>query len=68
MFETTMTVPTRHLPEIMTRLSKAGFTLLDTGHRVMTEDGPEGEATIRLMHIPTVEVVDPDTMELGVAP
>lgn len=64
-----MNVPTRHLRELTARLSRAGFTVLDTGARVMTDEGPDGEATIRLLHAPvtTVEIVDPSTVELGVS-
>jgi len=66
MFETTMTVPTRQLRELTTRLTKAGFTVLDTGQRIMTDDGPEGEATLRLLHIPTLQV-DFAEADLGVS-
>lgn len=62
-----MTVPTNQLRELTTRLAKAGFTILDTGQRVMTDDSPDGEATIRLMHVPVVEIVDPSECELGVS-
>jgi hypothetical protein len=68
MFETTMTVPTRHLRELTSRLKLAGFTVLDTGARVTTDEGPDGEATLRIMQIPIVEVVEPDSVELGVSP
>lgn len=66
MFETTLTVPTRHLPELTKRLAEVGFHLLDTGQRVTTEDGPDGEATVRLFQMQRVEIVDPETCELGV--
>ena len=55
-FETTLTVPTPHLPELARRLAMAGFTVLDTGERVATEEGPEGEATVRVVHLATVEL------------
>lgn len=67
MFETTLNVPTQHLRELSTRLSKAGFTVLDTGLRVGTEEGPDAEATVRLVHLPLVEIVDPAHCELGVS-
>lgn len=67
-FETTLTLPTAHLREFMSRLAKAGFTILDTGDRVATDDGHEAEATVRLLHLPLVEVVDPETCDLGVVP
>ena len=65
-FSTTLTVPTRHVKELMTRLSQAGFTLLDTGDRVATDEGHEAEATLHLLHAPTVELVDEDACVLGV--
>lgn len=66
-FETTLTVPTMHVPEIMGRLSRAGFLVLDTGERVSTEDSLEGEALLRLVHV-TLAEIDPDApMELGVS-
>lgn len=68
MFETTMNVPTRHLRELTSRLNQAGFTVLDTGARVTTDEGLEGEATVRLLHIPIVEILEPDAIELGVRP
>ena len=66
MFETTMTVPTRQLRELTSRLTKAGFTVLDTGQRIMTDEGPEGEATVRLVHLPTMQV-DFAHADLGVS-
>lgn len=65
-FETTLHVPTRHLREIMSRLSRAGFTIMDTGERVATDDGFEAEATVRLLHVPTLEL-HAETYELGVS-
>jgi hypothetical protein len=59
-FETTLCVPTRHVAELMNRLSGAGFLILDTGDRVATDDGPEAEATLRLLH------VAPEETELAV--
>ena len=69
-FETILTVPTAHLAELSRRLARAGFTLLDTGDRVATDEGPDGEATVRLVHMPVMEVelVDPETTPLGIAP
>lgn len=67
MFETTLTIPTRQLREFTQRMSKAGFTVLDTGARVMTDEGADGEATIRLVSTPIVEIVDPAHCELGVS-
>ena len=63
-FETTLTVPTPHLPELTRRLAKAGFTVLDTGARITTDAGRDAEATIRLLHIAAPELVD---CELGVS-
>ena len=60
-FETTVTVPTTHARELMTRLARAGFLVLDTGERVSTEDGLAAEAQLRLLH------VTPDDLESGVA-
>ncbi|MFA5860356.1 MAG: hypothetical protein WDA16_01545 [Candidatus Thermoplasmatota archaeon] len=66
-FETTLTVPTAHVPEIMGRLSRAGFLVLDTGERVSTEESLEGEALLRLAHV-TIADVNPDgPIELGVS-
>lgn len=67
MFETTLTIPTRQLREFTTRMSKAGFTVLDTGARVTTDEAVDGEATVRLVHTPIVEIVDPAQCELGVS-
>lgn len=67
MFETTLNVPTQHLRELSSRLTRAGFTVLDTGLRVGTEDGPDAEATVRLVHLPLVEILDPSQCELGVS-
>lgn len=68
MFETTLTVPTRQLREFTARMSKAGFTVLDTGTRVTTDDDVDGEATVRLLSIPIVQYVDPAECDLGVSP
>ena len=65
-FSTTLTVPTRHVKELMARLSKAGFTLLDTGERVATDEGIDAEATVHLVQMPTVDCIDPDACVLGV--
>jgi hypothetical protein len=65
-FSTTLTVPTRHVRELMARLAQAGFTILDTGERVSTDEGLDAEAMVHLVHLPTVECVDPDTVSLGV--
>lgn len=69
-FETTLTVPTRDLPELTRRLSKAGFTVLDTGERIATDHGLDAEATLRLLHASyvDVEIVEPDACVLGVSP
>lgn len=48
-FETTLTVPTPHVRELMNLLARAGFLILDTGERVLTDDGDE--STLRLAHI-----------------
>lgn len=66
MFETTLSIPTNQLREFTARLNKAGFTVLDTGRRVGTEEGPDAEATVRLLHIPLVEILDPSCCELGI--
>ena len=50
-FETTLTVPTRHVRDLMARLAGAGFLVLDTGDRLATDDGPDAEATLRLLHV-----------------
>lgn len=65
-FSTTLTVPSRHVKELMARLSRAGFTLLDTGERVTTDEGMDAEATLHLLDAPMVEVVDEDDCILGV--
>ena len=67
MFETTLTIPTRQLGEFTKRMRQAGYAVLDTGSRITTDEGPDGEATVRLMHAPTVEVVDPELCDLGVS-
>ena len=67
MFETTLTIPTRQLREFTARMSKAGFTVLDTGTRVTTDEDVDGEATVRLVSIPLVEIVDPDHCDLGIS-
>lgn len=67
MFEATLTIPTRQLREFTTRMRQAGYTVLDTGSRITTDEGPDGEATVRLMHAPTVEIVDPSQCDLGVS-
>ena len=67
MFEATMTVPTRQLRELTDRLKSAGFHVHDTGARITTDEGPESEATIRLVQMQTVEIVDPASVELGVS-
>jgi hypothetical protein len=66
-FETTLTVPTRHVHEIMTRLSKAGFTLLDTGDRISNDDGLDAEATLRLIHLGIPSLEEEGSFELGVS-
>ena len=65
-FETTMTIPTLPLPALMTRLSKAGFTVFDTGERLTTDDGLEAEATVRLVDVASIEI--DETVPLGVTP
>jgi len=68
MFETTLTIPTRQLHEFTRRMSHAGFTVLDTGTRIMTDEhGPDGEATVKLVHLQRVELLDPAHCELGVS-
>lgn len=67
MFKTTLTIPTRQLREFTHRMSLAGFTVVDTGTRITTDEGVESEATVRLLHVQTVEVVDPAQCELGVS-
>lgn len=68
MFETTLTIPTRQLREFTHRMSRAGYTVLDTGTRIMTDEhGPDGEATVRLVHMQNVELLDPAHCELGVS-
>ena len=67
MFETTLTIPTRQLREFTARMSKAGYSVLDTGARVTTDEDVDGEATIRLVSIPTVEIVDPAHYDHGIS-
>lgn len=55
MFETPLTVPTSQLSELTRRLVAAGFTVLDTGERVATDAGPDAEATLRLVHLASLE-------------
>lgn len=66
-FETTITVPTRSVPELMSRLGKAGFLVLDDGHRITTDDGEDAEATLRLLHVTVADVGEEIPCELGVA-
>jgi hypothetical protein len=61
-FETTLSVPTRHVPELMTRLARAGFVVLDAGDRLATDDGPDAEATLHVLH------VAPDEADAGLVP
>lgn len=65
-FQTTLTVPTRHLSYLIPRLARAGLTVLDTGERLTTDDGLEAEAMIVVSDVATV-VLD-DACALGVAP
>lgn len=51
-FRTTVNVPTRHVRDLMTLLSRAGITVLDTGERVTTDAGLDAEATLHLAHMP----------------
>lgn len=51
-----MTVPTAHLRELTRRLTKAGFTILDTGERITTDAGPEAEATLRILQVALPEL------------
>lgn len=67
MFETTLTVPTHQLTEFTRRLAKAGYAVLDTGARVGTEDGPDAEATVRLVAMAQVQIVDSALFEHGVS-
>jgi hypothetical protein len=66
-FETTLTVPTAHVHELMGRLSRAGFLVLDTGERIATDDGLEAEALLRLAHVTTPDL-DAEVPVLGVSP
>lgn len=68
MFETTLTIPTRQLREFAHRMSQAGYTVVDTGTRIMSDEhGPDGEASVRLLHMQRVEILDPTQCELGVS-
>lgn len=58
-FETTVTVPTAHARELMQRLARAGFLVLDTGDRVSTEDGVGAEAQLRLLHVTPEDLAGP---------
>lgn len=64
-FSTTLTVPTRDLNQFMSRLARAGFTVLDTGERISTDHGPDAEATVRLLHVAEVQI--DHSCELGVS-
>ncbi|HEX2022959.1 MAG TPA: hypothetical protein VHH36_09595 [Candidatus Thermoplasmatota archaeon] len=50
----------------MSRLSRAGFLVLDTGERVSTDAGDDAEATVRLLHVTVADVGDDVPCELGV--
>ncbi|MEA3201389.1 MAG: hypothetical protein QOE90_2817 [Thermoplasmata archaeon] len=50
-FETTLTVPTRHARDFAQRLAHAGFLVLDRGERLMTDEGPDAEATLHVLHL-----------------
>jgi len=65
-FETTLTVPTPQVRELMTRLARAGFLVLDTGERMTTDDGFEAEATLRLAHVSLAESDADASFDLGV--
>lgn len=62
-FSTTLTVPTLQLRELMTRFAAAGFTTLDTGERIATDDGLDAEARLVLLHVPA----DDEMLVAGVA-
>lgn len=66
-FETTITLPTQDLKELMRRLAHAGFLVLDTGDRVSTDDGTDAEATVRLLHVTVADVGDDVPCELGIS-
>ena len=65
-FETTLTVPLRHLPLLLPRLARAGLTVLDTGERMTTDDGIDAEATLVVADVATIEI--DEGCVLGVPP
>ena len=65
-FETTLTVPTRHLPTLLERLSRAGLTVLDTGARTTTDEGVDAEATVLVSDV--LSVTFDEGVPLGIAP
>lgn len=59
-FETPATIPTRNIKVFTEIMTKAGWTVTDTGHRIMTDEGPEGDTTLILTHISRVDIEDAD--------
>lgn len=51
-FTTTITCPTKDVPVLMKELARAGFLVLDTGHRTTTDEGLFAEASLNLLRIP----------------
>jgi len=51
-FTTTITCPTADVPALMKELARAGFLVLDTGHRITTDDGLFAEASLNLLRLP----------------
>ena len=65
-FETTITLPTHHLPLLLPRLARAGLTVLDTGERMTTDEGLDAEATLVIADVATIEL--DEGVPLGVVP
>jgi hypothetical protein len=51
--KTRISVPTDDVEPLMDALSDAGFLVLDSGERITTAGGLEGEATLELVEVPS---------------
>lgn len=51
-FQTRISVPTDDVEPLMDALAEAGFLVLDSGERITTAGGLEGEATLEVATVP----------------
>jgi len=47
-FTTRMTLPARDVSALTALLTQAGFTVLDQGERITTDEGPDHEAALHV--------------------